>query len=382
MQLDELELIFDSETAREKKLHKLAARKKSIEVDGEDPSAQASKFGLKRKELRLFSSTLSRLLRGGVPLLRALETGQRASGREATRRILAALAQRIRQGESLSGALEAFPGTFPLYFSRMVKAGEISGTLDLIFERLARHLEKEEEIRRKIKEALAYPALVLVLGVATLFVLLHWVIPKMALVYEGFGNELPGITKVVLLVSRVSLPAFLILSVLSVLSFILFKKRKDLLFSMLLKFPVVGDMLKQNLLLQFSSMLALLLESAIPMLSALEMVKETSPNNIFRNDLDRVQASLSQGKRLSEAIEGLSWCPESATVLIHSGEESGKLPEALTEIAEDSSKELESRIQFLVKLLEPGLILTVGIVVGVIVISALLPILELDLLAR
>ena len=380
MQLDELELILDPEIRKEK-TRTPAFRKKPASID-EEPLPSAAKIRLKRKELRLFASTCSRLLRGGVPILRALEASQREFKNGPYVSMLKLLAEKIRQGASLSQALEAPPAAFPIYFSKMVKAGEMSGTLEQILERLARHLAKEEEMRRKIREALAYPALVLSLGITTLFVLLEWVIPKMTSVYESFGSRLPFLTRAVLLASKLFLPAVCLALFLLMLTAFLLRKHKDLISSWFLKLPVAGELYRHILLSQFCSLLSLELASGIPILQALDSVKDTFSNALFQRDLGQVRESLAQGQRLAEAMQGLSWVKESSLALIYSGEEAGKLPEALAEEAQDSEQELESRAQVLVKLLEPGMILGVGLVVGIIVIAALLPILELDMLAR
>jgi len=358
------------------------------EIEGKRPSkanlsfisTKPFKTRLGNKNLRLFSSSLARLLQGGVSLLRALEITGREFSKGSFQAILSGIKESIQQGQSLSGALRS-SSSFPLYFVQMVEAGELSGTLDKVLESLSEHLEKEEERRRKIKEALAYPVLVLSLGLVTFGVLLKVVLPKIAQVYEDLGGELPGITKGILLLSHAFLPVALGGILVVGLLFFALKRSKDSLFPYLLKLPFLGKFLRKTKLMQFSSLLSLMLQSGIPILQAVESTGKTFGRG-GEKDFLQIRESLSQGKSLSQTLEGIPWTEESALALILSGEESGKLPEALSQISKEAQKEIESQAHLLLKLLEPSLILGIGLLVGFVVVSAILPILEMNTLVR
>lgn len=343
-------------------------------------SRKPFKTRLRNKDLRLFSSSLARLLQGGVSLLRALEITGKEFSKGSFQEILSQIKESIRQGQSLSGALRS-ASSFPLYFIQMIEAGELSGNLDKVLHSLSEHLEREEERRRRIKEALAYPSLVLLCGLVTLTVLLKVVIPKIALVYEDLGGTLPGMTQAILILSHFLLPLVLAGTFLIVAFFSAFRKKREFLFPYLLKLPFLGNLLRKTFLTQFSSLLSLMLQSGIPILQAIESVGRTFGREMEK-DFSHIRESLSQGKALSGAVQDIPWIQERALALILSGEESGKLPEVLEQISKETQKEIESQAHFLLKLLEPSLILGIGVIVGFIVVSAILPILEMNELVR
>lgn len=361
MQTDEIELLLEKE-----------------ETVKNPSSRRMAKVS--RKEIRLLGSSLARLLRGGIPLVRSLELIQKEFQSPSFRTVLSRIMENVKGGKGFSEAL--LEENFPSYFIAMVQSGEASGNLDRTLEMLSQHLEKEEEARRKIKEALAYPALVLTLGVATFLILLKFVIPKISLMYEGLGGELPFITRFVLRLEGLFFPILLVLTLgIGSLSF-LFQRRQDLCHSVLLKLPLIGGIFQKGFLAHFTSVLALLLQSGIPILQALDSLAQTFSAGFFRKSLLSIRDALSEGRGLAKSLEHSGWIPETALALILSGEESGKLPEALQEIAKESQRELESQAHMLLKLLEPALILAVGVLVGFIVLSAILPILGMNELVK
>jgi type II secretory pathway component PulF len=169
-------------------------------------SPKERKIKLSRKSLRRFASSLARLLEGGVSLLRALQVIQEKSPQKSYVSLLKEIQEKVSQGESLSAALSSFPQSFPNYFIQTLQAGELSGSVDKVLHTLALYLEKEEERMRKVKEALAYPVLVLVLAFVTLLILLQYVIPKIASLYGDYEASLPALTRFVLGLSSLALP--------------------------------------------------------------------------------------------------------------------------------------------------------------------------------
>ncbi len=338
---------------------------------------------LSRKDLRLFAASLASLIEGGIPLLRCLQVLRKESGQRAkTGAVLMRVENRVRQGESFSEALQSEPDSFPSFFSEMVRAGESSGNLDTILRMLADHLDREEERQRKLIEAASYPAVVMVLGFVTFCVLLKFVIPKIASVYEDFGSSLPAITRLVLAASRLMVPGSILLACLLMPGFFYARKKQDEIALFFLRMPLVGPLMKKNLLSVFSSLMALELKSGLTVLQTIESIQRTVKWSFFQNDLNRLKDGLTQGEGFSESLRPFEWMPESASVLIQAGQESGRLPEAFEHVHREASREFESQVHFLLKILEPLLILGVGCVVGVIVISAILPILEINTLVR
>lgn len=339
---------------------------------------------LKSRELRLMTSTLGSLLEGGIPILKALQVMRREAGsrKGALSGLLERIEERIRQGVSLSEAMKGEPRSFPVFYTQMIQAGESTGRLDQVLAMLTAHLEKEDERKRKMIEASAYPGIVLSLGVVTFAVLLKFVIPKISVVYADFEGELPALTRAVLWLSDWIVPFSLSAGVLAAAAVFYFRKRRRQAAGYLLRVPFIGALVSRNLLSVFSSLLALELKSGIPVLTAVDSVREAVGWDFFQQDLKRVREALAQGTWLADALRPLPWLPESACVLIQAGQESGRLPEALEQVHREASRDLETRIQFTFKILEPLLILAVGAIVGLLVLSAILPILEINALVR
>lgn len=338
---------------------------------------------LNGKELRLLTTTLGSLLEGGIPLLRAFQVIRKESlAKIRFSNVLGRVEERIRQGQSFSEALQAEPLSFPVFYTQMVQAGEISGNLDAVLAMLALHLEKEDERKRKLIEASAYPGIVLVLGFVTFAVLLKFVIPTITSVYTDFDSELPALTRAVLFASDWVVPLMLIFGAAMIPAVYYYRKHRDRAAVFFLKLPVVGDLIQKNLLSVFTSLLALELKSGIPVLNAIDSVKQTVSWHFFQTDMKRLRESLSQGVWLADALRPLIWIPESACVLIQAGQESGRLPESLEQVHREASRDFETRVQFTLKIIEPLMILAVGAVVGLIVLSAILPILEINTLVR
>ncbi len=338
---------------------------------------------LSRKDLRLFAASLASLIEGGIPLLRCLHVLRKEAAQKANAAaVMLRLESSVRQGHSFSEALQQEPDSFPSFFSEMVRAGETSGKLDTILRMLADHLDREEERRRKLIEAAAYPSIVMVLGFVTFCVLLKFVIPKIATVYEDFGSALPALTRLVMAASHYMVPAGLIFVCLLAPCIYYARKKKDELALWLLRTPLIGTLMKKNLLSVFSSLMALELKSGLTVLQTIESIQRTVTWSFFQKDLRLLKDGLVQGDGFAESLRPFEWMPESASVLIQAGQESGRLPEAFEHVHREASREFESQVHFLLKILEPLLILGVGVVVGVIVISAILPILEINSLVR
>lgn len=374
MQIDDLDLI-------DQKL-------KSIENENNIlnrflPESIAGREKLSRKELQLFASSLSSMLEGGISLLRGLQIiTKQMSGRKHVLVIVKRVENAVRQGKSLSDAFREQPSVFPVFFIEMTAAGEMSGTLSIVLNQVAGYLEKEEERGRKIREALAYPLFVLFLGVITFFVLLKFVIPKIATVYDDFDGTLPLLTRLTLTASEWAVPAVFGGLLLSVPVIYWLRKNRSLAASWAMKLPLIGEILKQHLLSFFSSLLALELRSGITILTALESVQKTLSWGFFQRDIEALRTHLCQGEDLSDGLTAIDWVDDNAAVLIQAGQESGRLPESLEQVSRESVAAFESKVHFALKLFEPILILTVGVFVGFIVISAVLPILEINTLVR
>ncbi len=333
---------------------------------------------LKAQELCFFATNLSELLEAGIPMLRALEGLQKSSaGKSRLGSFIEKSKNEIMQGSQLSKALEG-TGMAPAFFSQVVYAGEISGKTAPVLAELAHYLEKEAALRRKIGQALVYPAFILLTGFATLIVLLQFVIPRLAGIYSDFGSELPRITKFILSLNHLALPLTVIFLVGLFGLFIFNLKMPEILHEVIQRLPVTGTLAKEKVLIQFSRLFSILIESGVPILEALQTISGTFDNPSLKKQILLVREELAHGSRLSKSLDKTSWMPLFSKMVVECAEESGRLGPSFAQIAGDSQTRLESRMEFMVRLLEPALILGIGLIVGFVVIGAILPVFDIS----
>ncbi len=334
--------------------------------------------GFQSRELCLWASSLARLLEGGVPLLQALASLQNAVDKPRMKQFLQQLEEEIRQGKSLSESLRQTRGTVPFYLVQLVSAGEVSGTLPEILKQVSRYLEKEEHLRRKLQEALAYPAFILATGIATLAILMRFVIPKLAGVYSDFGAQLPFLTRSIISISEIFPFAVILFSGAVILLIFAARKNKKLSVSFLRKVPLAGKLYSCFILIRFSSLMSLLMRSGVTALESLDMTGRTFSDPFVWEDALYIRQNLTEGKGFTFSLSRLNWIDPISKMLAASGEESGRLPEAFGQIAQDAESRMESEIQWMLKLAEPTLILGVGLIVGIVVIGTILPVFDIS----
>ncbi|MCM8776031.1 MAG: type II secretion system F family protein [Candidatus Omnitrophica bacterium] len=332
--------------------------------------------------LRIFAANLARLLKAGIPILRSLEIMRQQHSQAIPDTILAEIQDQIRQGKSLSEALQIRSGIFPFYYTQMIRAGECSGNLESVLGEVSRYLEREEERRRRVREALAYPGFVLSFGGITMVVLLKFVLPKLAAFYEEFGETLPGMTRVILSFGQPAVQLSMALCLLLIIGFLIFLNRRGRVWRIAIRWPVVGGLFKKCIVYRFASLLSLLLKSGIPILDAMDMVRDTFNKEFVRKDLVRSRKLLAEGRGLACSLQGAFWLSETHHALLQAGEESGQVPETLGQIAHETEREIESLTHFILKILEPAMIVGVGMTVAFLVISSILPIFEINEFVR
>ena len=370
--MDEMALLLESESVQAKDTKSPKPRRRALEV----PTPPS--FLFIGKEVRFFAASLARLLSGGVPLLRAISILEAEVQHAKFRQALVKVQNDLREGLSFSACLEKQKAFFASFFVEMVRAGEVSGTLDQTLKSVADHLERRDASRRKILEAISYPAFVLVFGFVTLMVLIQGVLPKMVGLYEGSENQLPYLTQFVLSLGDYSIPIFLGVFLLGMGSFFWIRHQQQLFWVWASQMPVLGKWVKNVAQERLFSLLALLLQSGIPILQAFDTAGNTSSTQWIQQDILEMRQRLSEGATPSEVFSDRPWLNRTAKALIASGEETGGLAEVFTEISNEAREELNSQTQLLIKLIEPSLILGVGLAVGLIVISAILPIFEMN----
>lgn len=340
------------------------------------------------QEVNIFTRQLASLIRARVELLRSLNILYAQAENLHLREVILKVHEFIKKGGSFSSALSNFPRLFPALYVSLVKSGEASGRLDEALEELAEFIDKEDEVKSKVRSALAYPALMIMVGIATVFVLVSFVIPKLAGMFADFGQVLPLPTQILINVSNIFAHYWLWLLVGAGVIIILVSKRgitpgeKLVIDKIKLRLPLIGGIIKKEIIVRFARTLALLLRSGIPVFQALEVTVPIMGNEVFVHELKSVRKEVIDGSSLAASMKKKLCFPSFLTNMVGVGEESGRLDEVLTQVASAYSREVDSKVKVITSLLEPAIILVLGLVVGFIVLAMLLPILQLTLLVK
>lgn len=338
--------------------------------------AKSSSGKVNTAALAQFSKSLAQLLAGGVPLLKALTIIESSFKKSGSHALVEEVKKQTSQGKSLSDSLANFSDGIPAYFIQALKAGELCGNTDLILEELAVYLEKQEGLKKKLWMTASYPLFIVAAAVLTLAVLGKMVFPKIMHVYDDFGASLPIMTQVVLYMVPWLFPAAVFLLGSAAFAGWFYWKKGELenIFSMI---PGCRGLIKRIILIRFTRLGGLLLESGIPIMETIQMIGNTFESKRIHSDLVSLKKELSKGERLSHGLTGKIWIDPLSCMLIAAGEESGQLAPALLGIAKHQEAQLDVELQTLMKLVEPALILAVGLIVGFMVIAMVLPIFEI-----
>lgn len=335
-------------------------------------------------EVGMMTRQLATLMGAGFPLVSALEAviSQTESARLKT--VLAQLREKIVEGQSLADALKAYPSIFSAVYTNMIRAGEASGTLELVMERLADISEKQEALKSRIRAALTYPILMLLLGSAILFFLMTQVVPNITGIFVEMERTLPTPTRILihtsdflqryLVIILLSLPVLFI----AIRQLLKTEKGKRVFDQALFKLPIVGEILKKLSAARFAQMLGSLIENGIPMLGALQVVRGISNNHLFGETIDKAAEDVSKGQGLAHSLRGIQLMPPLAIQMIEVGEQSGELEKMLAKVADFYERQLENQLLALTSLMEPLMIVLMGLIIGFIVLSICLPIFEMN----
>lgn len=342
---------------------------------------------LSSRERMLVTRQLASLLGAGMPVAECLGLLAQQGGRHHMRRVLMAVRARVSEGERLSDAMQAFPKSFPAVYRAMVSAGESAGGLDLVLARLADYLEKEETVANRIAGALIYPLVLSTVALGVVTLLMTFVVPRIAEQFTGMGMTLPALTRFMIAASGFLTQGWpVILGVLAILAFggtiILRQPAARLaLDAGLAGLPGIGGFLRKAEAARFARTMGILIESGAILPDALRAARRATSNRAFGERLDRVLGEVESGRALTDALRAQSWFPPLMLFMIAAGERSGALGEMFRRAADQTEQEIDGAILVGLNLLEPGIILILGVVVVVIVLSILLPILQLNTLA-
>lgn len=338
-------------------------------------------------EIALMTREIATLLRAGLPLDRALEIAINLSSNDEVAEILNEVRQDVRGGASLSAAMEAQKGVFSRFYLNMIRAGEAGGALEVVMVRLTEFMERAKELKETVKSALVYPVILIMVAVVSVVVLLIFVVPQFTQMFEESGKALPLATQIVVAAGEFFRVWWWALIGGGIASYALFKRqmadpdsryRWDERF---LGLPLVGDLLAKIEMARFSRTLGTLLDNGVSLLVALSIVKETLGNSVMAERIDEVSAKLREGKGLGYPLLEAEVFPRLGVHMVMVGEETGRLSEMLIQVADVFDREVQTAVKRTLSLLEPALILGLGLIIGAIIMSILVAILSVNELA-
>ncbi len=363
-----------------------ALRKQGLVVVGvrEVTAAARRRSGsVKLEELVIFSRQLATLVDAGIPLVTALDTLHAQLDRPGLKTVIGRVRDDVEAGSNFTEALAKHPAVFPTLFISMVKAGEASGALAEILDRLAGYLEKTAALERKVRSSLVYPAVVVFMAISiTLFLILK-VVPTFKGIFASLGGTLPLPTRLLLAVSDacqhylVPVAAAVAVVVVLLRRWVRTPGGRLWLDRGLLRLPVFGLLLRKVAIARFAQTLTTLTRSGVPILAALEIVGRTAGNRVVELAVERVRVSIREGETIAGPLEAAGIFPPLVVRMVAVGEQTGQLEKMLTKIAEFYESEVETAVNGLTSIIEPVIIAVLGVVIGGIVIAIFLPIVKI-----
>lgn len=339
---------------------------------------------IKPAEISHFSRQMATMMAAGVPLVQSFDIVAKGVENESMRELVLAIKADVEAGRSFSEALKQHPLQFDQLFCNLVSAGEASGSLETMLDRIATYQEKTESLKRKIKKALFYPTAVMVVAAVVTAVLLVFVVPQFEQLFKGFGADLPAFTKMVIGMSNVVQKwwwLFLAI-IIGALWSISYSRRKfpevqKTLDKLMLRAPVVGAILHKAAIARFARTLATTFAAGVPLVEALESVAGATGNIIYSNAVIRIREEVSTGSQIQSAMRNTGLFPNMVVQMVAIGEESGSLDAMLAKVATIFEEEVDAAIDGLSSLLEPMIMAILGVLVGGLVIAMYLPIFKM-----
>lgn len=338
---------------------------------------------VKTKDLILFTRQFSTMISAGLPLIQGLEILTSQAENPTFKKILTQVKSDVEGGASFADALKKHPKVFDNLFTNLVAAGELGGVLDTILQRLAAYIEKNARLVSKVKGAMVYPSVIGVIAVVVIIVMLVFVIPVFAEMFSSFGGELPGLTQAVVDISDFLRANWWIILVIFIALGFAFKKFKDtdrgeyLVDKLMLKIPVIGDLLRKVAVAKFTRTLGTMISSGVPILDGLDIVAKTAGNRLVEDAINATRASISEGKSISEPMMQSGVFPPMVCQMVAVGESTGALDTMLSKIADFYEEEVDQAVETLTTLIEPVMMVFLGGTVGTMLAAMYLPIFKI-----
>ncbi|HEY9867640.1 MAG TPA: type II secretion system F family protein [Candidatus Obscuribacterales bacterium] len=336
---------------------------------------------VKLKDMVVFSRQFSAMVGSGVAMLRTLTIMVEQCENPKMKRTLDSVRRSVETGQSLSDSLARHPDVFDKLFVSMVRAGETGGILDDVLKRLADFLEARQKLNQKVQSAMVYPSVVLAVAVVVFWAMLTFILPIFQGLFKNVGGELPAYTQFLVSLSEFMRSIWMALFAVAVLAAVWGIRTwyktdagKVQIDSFLIRLPVFGDLIRKVSIARFSRTFGTLIKAGVPMLSALDVVKDTSGNAVLALSVDRIHREVREGGTISKPMAKDALFPPMVTQMVAVGEETGKLDEMLAKVADFYDMEVENAVEALTSLLEPIMVVGIGGIVGSVVVGMYLPI--------
>jgi len=338
---------------------------------------------VKLRDLVMFSRQFATMIDAGLSVVKCLDILQKQTRNPKMKDVIGEVKRDVGGGMSLTEALQKHPRIFNPLYVNMIRSAEAGGILDQVLDRLSTFLEKEQETRNKIKSAMMYPAVVFCFAILMLIALLFFVLPKFKGIFETMGLELPITTRILLESSEYMRAYWYIALVVLVGSVILVKalarteKGEHAIDAAKLRLPVFGDLILKTSVSRFARTFGTLISSGVPVLRALEIVADTAGNRVISDTVARARVSIKEGEKISTPLFGSNIFPVMVTQMIAVGEETGRLDQMLVKVSNFYDEEVDTTLKSLTSLIEPLMIVGLGLIVGFIAVSVISPIYSL-----
>ena len=381
------ELTLDSQeealsALRKRRIIISSVREKKNDVKWKMPSMGG---GVSTRDLAIFTRQFATMINAGLPLVQCLDILSKQTEKENFRSVISQVMRDVEAGTTLAEAMgkKEHIKVFDELFVNMVEAGEAGGILDNILQRLATYIEKAEALKRKIKSAMVYPTVVLTVALLATSFMLIFIIPTFARMFTGFGAELPLPTKIVMGLSSFlrsywwAMIGTLVGGSAALQRYYKTDKGHLQIDGLLLRVPVLGDVLRKGAVARFTRTLSTLISSGVPILNGLEITARTSGNRVIQNAIMAARASIREGETISAPLKQSTVFPQMVVQMISVGEETGALDDMLTRIADFYDDEVDTAVDSLTSLIEPIMIVVMGTIVGGMVVAMYLPMFKL-----
>ena len=338
---------------------------------------------VKDRELAVFTRQIATMIDAGLPLVQCLEALAVQQPNKEFRKALTQIREDVEGGSTFAATLKRHPTIFPPLYANMVEAGEAGGLLDTTLKRLAVYIEKAAALRRKVKGALIYPSTIVTVAIAVVIFLLVFVIPTFKSLFEGSGVALPLPTRIVLEMSRLVRTHLLVLlgvlvgAILGVRFYYRTANGKRVIDALLLRVPVFGELVRKVSVAKFTRTLGTLVSSGVPILQGLDITAKTAGNKVVEEAILKTRSSIAEGKTIADPLKSSGVFPPMVVQMIGVGEQAGALDSMLEKIADFYDAEVDQAVANLTALLEPMLMVFLGVVIGGVIIAMYLPIFKL-----